>query len=31
VDEDDPVARLWDRRVSDGWTAHYLESVTGKG
>jgi enoyl-CoA hydratase len=31
VDEDDPVARLWDRRVSDGWTARYLDSVTGKG
>jgi enoyl-CoA hydratase len=31
LDEDDPVARLWDRRVSDGWTARYLDSVTGKG
>jgi enoyl-CoA hydratase len=31
VDEDDPVARLWNRRLSDGWTARYLDSVTGKG
>ncbi|MCW2716577.1 MAG: hypothetical protein JWR81_399 [Pseudonocardia sp.] len=30
ADEDDATAALWVRRATDGWTAAYLESVTGK-
>ncbi len=30
ADEDEPVAQLWNRRATDGWTADYLKSVTGK-
>ena len=30
TDEAEPVARLWSRRATDGWTADYLKSVTGK-
>lgn len=28
ADEDEPVTRLWNRRVTDGWTAEYLRAVT---
>jgi enoyl-CoA hydratase len=29
VDEDEGTIALWGRRAADGWTAAYLESVTG--
>jgi enoyl-CoA hydratase len=28
ADEDEPVTRLWNRRITDGWTAEYLSAVT---
>ena len=30
ADEAEPVTQLWSRRATDGWTAAYLKSVTGK-
>jgi enoyl-CoA hydratase len=30
ADEQEPVSTLWNRRATDGWTAAYLKSVTGK-
>jgi enoyl-CoA hydratase len=30
VDEDAAATELWIRRAGDGWTARYLESVTGR-
>ena len=30
ADEQEPVTQLWNRRATDGWTASYLKSVTGK-
>jgi enoyl-CoA hydratase len=30
ADEDEVVARLWSRRATDGWTAAYLRSATGR-
>jgi enoyl-CoA hydratase len=30
ADEDEGAVALWGRRAADGWTAAYLESVTGK-
>lgn len=31
ADEIDPVLDLWIRRATDGWTAHYLDTVTRRG
>jgi enoyl-CoA hydratase len=30
ADEAETVAQLWSRRAADGWTAAYLQAVTGK-
>jgi enoyl-CoA hydratase len=30
TDEEGPVAALWVRRITDGWTADYLAKATGK-
>ncbi len=30
ADEQEQVTTLWNRRSTDGWTAAYLKSVTGK-
>ncbi len=30
TDERDPVAEVWSRRVTDGWTAGYLAEATGR-
>jgi enoyl-CoA hydratase len=31
AEEDAQVSQLWERRITDGWTARYLDAATGKG